>query len=401
MKIFCTVFFTVACFAFSSAQSESIIFLQNPSFEGLPKAGQLPEGWVNCGFPGESPADIQPNPTFGVEKPPHQGHSYLGMVVRDNDTWESVGQPLHQPLQMDKKYIFQIAMARSEQYLSFSRRSSNVNTQVNYTTPTILRIWAGKEACQKMELLALSAPITHHDWKIYQFELFPQQDDYNFLILEAYYSGQYPLIGNLLLDEASNIILKKAAKNLLPGYKAESDNFSLPPDKEQFYGQPKQERVAVNIVPPVPKENMEEKIEEKEEEKKKEESIQPAGEDQLRTFEDLKWVIKENGQQITFDKGKLEKGFYGYYGRTYFQNVYLHNIISALKIMPEYRIAIAVNGPSNGMIKKRTKQLKKGFEELGLPAGNYLFVDWPDRILASQWIWPANINDLLIRVEKK
>ncbi len=398
MKIFCTVFCAVAWMAFSFAQNESIIFLQNPSFEGIPEAGKLPEGWINCGFPNESPADIQPNPTFGVEQPPHQGYSYLGMVVRDNDTWESVGQPLHQPLKMDEHYIFQIALARSEQYLSFSRRSSNADTKVNYATPTILRIWAGNEACQKMELLALSPPITHNYWQLYQFELHPKKDDYRFFILEAYYSGQYPLIGNLLLDEASDIVLKEAAENLLPDYKAQSDNLDLPPEKEQFYGQSNQERTIVNIVPPAQKEEQR-KEEQKPEEPEAPET--PAGEDQLQTFEDLEWVVKDNGQKITFNKGKLDKGFYGYYGRTYYQNVYAHNIISALKIMPEYRITIALNGPSKGLIKKRTNQLKKAFEELGLSPGNYIFVEWPDRILASEWVWPANINDLLIRLEKK
>ncbi len=373
------------------AQNDKIIFLTNPSFEGIPKAGTVPEGWVDCGFPNESPADIQPNPSFGVDKKAAHGNTYLGMVVRDNDTWESIGQRLHHPLKVGKNYVIQLMLARSDVYYSYSRKSSNANTQVNYVTPTILRIWGGRRPCEKEELLAISQPITHEEWKAYQFKLSPEDFDYTFISFEAYYSGQYPLIGNLLIDDVSNIMLEGSAKKLLPSFKEGYDNYTLPPEAEKFYAKKESSLTSVSIVPPAPA-----PLEEEEENEEK----SNAGEDQLRTFEDLQWVIKENGQKISFKKGKLEKGFYSYYGRTYFQNVYLHNIISALKIMPEYRISIAVHGDSAGAVKKKTKQLEKGFEELGLSTINYRFVEWPDVVRATEWVWPANINGLLIGLEK-
>jgi len=390
MKVICFVVTLYLCFVQLNAQNENIIFLKNPSFEGVPKISQVPEGWVDCGFPNETPVDIQPTPDFGHQPEAHQGHTYLGLVVRDNDTWEAVGQRLHQALKMGESYVFQLSLARSDEYYSFSRRSSNANTRVNYNTPTILRIWAGRQPCQKDELLAISQPITHTEWKTYQFNLNPQEDDYTFLILEAYYSGQYPLIGNLLMDEASNIVHESVAEKMLSTYKEENDNFTLPPGKEKIYGQ-KNKTTTTKIVPPIPK--REQPPREKRQSNEKEAT--------LETFEDLKWVLKDNGQKISFKKGKLEKGFYSYYGKTFYQNVYLHNIISALKEMPGYRIAIAVNGKSKGEIRKRTKQLLKGFEELGLRKDRFIIVDWPDVVRAEEWVWPANINDLLIRVEEK
>lgn len=392
-----SVVFCLFIYHHLNAQNENIIFLKNPSFEGIPAHGTVPEEWVSCGFPNESPPDVldKTGEPFAVIQEPFHGTTYLGMVVRDNNTWESLGQQLHRPMKVGETYIIQMMLSTSKQYISFSRKSGNQNTEVNYSTPTILRIWGGRTTCAKDELLAISKPITHQEWENYQFELSPQEYDYHFLTLEVYYSGQYPLIGNLLVDDVSNIVLESSAKTLFPDLKKEHDNFTLPPEAKQMYTQKPSSPTAVSIIPPSQKasETARIAIESKEPEP-------AAGEDELESFEDLQWVVKENGQKISFKKGKLEKGFYKYYGRTYFQNVYLHNIISALKIMPEYRISIAVYGKSSGEVKKKTKHLQKGFDELGLSQRNYRFVEWPDVVRAQDWVWPANINDLLIGLEK-
>ena len=75
------------------------IELNNPSFEDFARASKEPRGWYDCGFPGETPPDVQPSGGFEVFKPAYEGRTYLGMVVRDNDTWESVAQRLSRPLQ--------------------------------------------------------------------------------------------------------------------------------------------------------------------------------------------------------------------------------------------------------------------------------------------------------------
>ena len=84
---------------------EEPIKLTNPSFEDLPHHSKPPRGWIDCGFDGETPVDVQPNGTFSVTKPAAEGNTYIGMVVRDNDTWEAVSQRLSRPLQAGQCYV--------------------------------------------------------------------------------------------------------------------------------------------------------------------------------------------------------------------------------------------------------------------------------------------------------
>ncbi|HKK78343.1 MAG TPA: hypothetical protein VJ933_01890, partial [Phaeodactylibacter sp.] len=94
--------FLLAVSATSSAQDT--IRLQNPSFEDEPQHSLPPRGWEDRGFHGESPPDTHPSGDFGVTQKPYHGQSYLGMVVRDNDTWECVAQEIGQPMQKDSCY---------------------------------------------------------------------------------------------------------------------------------------------------------------------------------------------------------------------------------------------------------------------------------------------------------
>jgi hypothetical protein len=160
------------------AQDEPIV-LTNPSFEGSPgeggNASKLPDGWYDCGFPGESPPDVHPKDGIGafqVTKEAAHGKTYLGLVVRDNDTWEMVSQRLSAPLQAGKCYEFSISLARSEVYMSLSR----VNNQpMNYATPVKLRIWGGSGYCSRLELLAESALVVNTRWLNYDFRFEPKQ----------------------------------------------------------------------------------------------------------------------------------------------------------------------------------------------------------------------------------
>ncbi len=178
------------------------ILLANPSFEDLPLASRPPAGWYDCGFPEESPPDTQPG-AFEVNKPPYDGQSYLGMVVRDNDTWEMVSQRLSRPLEPGKCYEFTLYMARSMIYVSPSRVS---NEQANYTTPAKLRIWGGAGYCNKAELLAESNLVINERWLQYNFRFEPKQY-HTFIVLEAYYKTPtlFPYNGHILIDNASPI----------------------------------------------------------------------------------------------------------------------------------------------------------------------------------------------------
>ena len=189
-----------------SAQPAVPIPLKNPSFEDAPHHSHTPKGWENCGFEGESPADVHPSGEFGVEKGAAHGKTYLGMVVRDNDTWECIGQPLPQPLRVDTCYRVDFLACRSPKYISLSRAT---NQQANYNTPVVIRIWGGYEDKEKegFEMLAESKPIANTDWE--KFELFfTSGEPYDYLYLEAYFDQGRPIPynGNVLVDELSAIV---------------------------------------------------------------------------------------------------------------------------------------------------------------------------------------------------
>ncbi len=190
-------------------QDEPIVLI-NPSFEGIPMEGSingtLPNGWYDCGFPGESVPDVHPKEgggAFQVIKEAFNGKTYLGMVVRDNETWEMVSQRLSSPLEAGKCYEFSMALCRSELYVSPGRADGELK---NYSTPAKLRIWGGTGYCNRAELLAESSLVVNLRWLIYNFRFEPKQA-YSYIVLEAYYATPsfLPYNGNILLDDASNI----------------------------------------------------------------------------------------------------------------------------------------------------------------------------------------------------
>lgn len=196
----------ISTYLFSFAQP-GVIKLNNPSFEDQPQAGKTPRGWYNCGPPAhiESPPDIQPNPMFKVEKAPQDGTSYLGLVVRDNESWESVGQRLKTPMKAGTCYDFKLQLARSQYYVSLSR---STNLEVNYTTGAKIRIWGGNSAyCDKAELLAETGRINNSRWMENSFKLEPSQD-YTYITIEAYYVTPtlFAYNGNVLIDGATDLI---------------------------------------------------------------------------------------------------------------------------------------------------------------------------------------------------
>ena len=190
---------------FSSHQAmaqDDIIRLKNPSFEDIPRAGTSPKSWMDCGFPGESPPDIQPG-LFGASTAAYDGNTYMGLVVRDNDSWERVSQRLSKPILADQCYSFSLFLARSNTYLS---QSQLTNRMVQYATPCVLRIWGGDDRCSKNERLGESELVTETDWKQFDFKLEPTQT-HTYILFEVFYKTPtlFPYNGNILLDNASPI----------------------------------------------------------------------------------------------------------------------------------------------------------------------------------------------------
>lgn len=205
----------MAILVFSIADTQGqqeMVKLNNGSFEGMPRKGEYIfylEGWNDCGrifFGSETPPDVHPaNRAWENEVPPYNGRTYVGMVVRDNDTWESISQRLESPIEANKCYEFSIALMRSSSYISHTRLDEN--RQENYQQPVVLRMWGGSGYCNQRELLAESEPISNGAWKDYSFEFRPQFN-HRYFTLEVFYKTPvlFPYNGHLLIDNASNIV---------------------------------------------------------------------------------------------------------------------------------------------------------------------------------------------------
>ena len=206
------VFTMMSLFLFGQGNVELI----NPSFEGKPRMGTnnyaiptpMPKGWRDCGifsFPNETPPDIHPNNFWDNTTAPYHGETYLGMVVRNNETWESVSQRLDSLLRKDVCYDFTVNLVRSRNYWSPSRLEPDKD--FNYRTPAVLRIWGGTGYCDKTQLLGESSPVDHDTWKTYKFTIKPKTN-YRYITIEAFYKTPTlePYNGHILIDNFSTFI---------------------------------------------------------------------------------------------------------------------------------------------------------------------------------------------------
>jgi outer membrane protein OmpA-like peptidoglycan-associated protein len=192
-----------------SAQKEAPIMLANPSFEDVAHIGIVggsgPSGWYDCpSKAGESAPDVQPG-FWKVTRPPSNGTTYLGLVVRDRESWEGIGQRLSKPLEMNQCYEFSLDLCKSETYMSPT--SIYDTKEVPFDTPAKIIIWGGNGYCDKAEVLAQSTIINHTRWIGYNFRLSPKKGNYSFIMIEAYYKTPvlFPYNGHVLVDNASPI----------------------------------------------------------------------------------------------------------------------------------------------------------------------------------------------------
>jgi hypothetical protein len=166
------------------------IHLQNPSLEGTPRENNTPAKWQACGY--YSTPDMLPG-AWGVSMAAKDGKTYVGLTARDDNSYEAMGQMLTEPLRAGQCYSMGIDLARSDAYASYNR-------------PIRLRVWGGKTACEKTQLLASSPTVANGTWKHYTLYFFPKKD-VQFLTLEAFYADGTvkPYRGNILLDHIGTI----------------------------------------------------------------------------------------------------------------------------------------------------------------------------------------------------
>jgi hypothetical protein len=162
----------------------------NSSFEGDPQDATVPQNWIPCKA-GTTP-DILPGP-WGVYTEPADGKTFVGLITREDGTWESIGQRTKQILKAKECYAFSIDLAHSDTY-------------AGYNLPIRLRVWGGYDRCAKDQLLGETDLINHTDWVTYPFQFYPAKE-IRYIILEAHYAKgvAVPYKGNVLLDHLSPI----------------------------------------------------------------------------------------------------------------------------------------------------------------------------------------------------
>lgn len=242
--------FLLALPLLASAQKDAPILLVNPSFEDLPRTGQQPNGWTNCGPLSETPPDVQPG-QFGVTLAPSNGQSYLGLVVRDNETWEMVGQRLSRPLEINQCYEFSIDLCRSLEYLSATRTSAEKSS---YATPARIIVWGGNSPCEKGEPLFETSIISNSRWLTTNCRLSPKLGSWSCIMLEAYYKTPllFPYNGNVLVDNATAIRPISCGPEVMPAERGLVEKGPKPvpvPPKPKVVVQPKKPPV-VTTPPP-------------------------------------------------------------------------------------------------------------------------------------------------------
>ncbi len=171
--------------------SHAQIELDNASFEGTPQDATLPQGWFGCEM-GTTP-DIMPG-VWGVIMEPSEGESYIGLITREDGSYESIGQRLPEAMVKDLCYSFSLDLARSKTY-------------AGYNFPVQIRIYAGNKKCQTKQLLWSSPTISHEEWETYKVEFTPKKN-FNYIIIEAYYGDGllFKYNGNILLDAMTPLI---------------------------------------------------------------------------------------------------------------------------------------------------------------------------------------------------
>jgi hypothetical protein len=331
---------TLSCFA----QTAPIEFT-NPSFEDYARASNPPINWYNCGFPGESPPDVQPDPIFNVTKEAYDGATYLGMVTRDNDTWESVSQRISQPLQKGGCYAFEIYLARSLSYMSVSRLTDKT---ANYSNPAKLRVWGGFKHCDKKQLLTTTQLVIHTDWKPYRL-FFEALEAYSHLILEAYYDEPTltPYNGNLLLDKLSEI--KPYPCNENPGFGPE---FFAASDKEE----------AEEQVPEIP--------------------VVPISETELVN------IVETYANRIAFDDfGSLRRMLYTTpnTGKEKWVNMPLHTILEGLQQHPLTNLILVIVEKDPDLAEKKKQSLKTALRNMDARKDQVIVRSWQENDATKSW----------------
>lgn len=191
-----SIFSLLLLLAFSLSLFSQTIALDNASFEGEPQDATLPQGWFAVEL-GTTP-DIMPG-IWGVTRESSEGDTYIGLITREDGSFESIGQRLAAPFEKDMCYKFSLDLARSKTY-------------AGYNFPIRLRIYAGTKKGKRSQLLWSSPTVDEEEWETHEVR-FTAKKKYNYIIIEAYFGDGllFHYNGNILVDGISPIQACKRA----------------------------------------------------------------------------------------------------------------------------------------------------------------------------------------------
>ncbi len=166
------------------------IFLNNPSFEDTPSDATTPMGWFECEE--YTTPDILPG-YWGVYEEAVEGETYVGMITRENSTFESIGQRVSETMKEGYCYEFNIDLAHSNSYSGYNK-------------PIKLRIYTANNKCDDQQLIFESPVIEDEEWQRFKIQ-FTAEKDYRYLLFEAFHKeGWFKWKGNILMDNITPII---------------------------------------------------------------------------------------------------------------------------------------------------------------------------------------------------
>ncbi len=203
------------------------VYFDNPSFEGKESPGYFRsnasgnfestwnlDSWVDCGsiyFETDSPPNLHSAKTnyFKVKSYPSDGETFLDLVVRANNTYESISQEMNFPFKKDSCYSFKIDLKTSPDMESPVRETSGTRVSPSvkkFDSPTVLNIYLGNNNCDFEQLAFSTEQIFNEDWKTYQIDFVPEQD-FRFIGFQAYYANSSMKLGNgnLLMDNIHDL----------------------------------------------------------------------------------------------------------------------------------------------------------------------------------------------------
>jgi len=171
--------------------STAQIFLTNPSFEDEPADATMPTGWWSIDR--HTTPDILPG-YWGVYEEASDGETFIGLITRDNNSHESIGQKLSATLKKGSCYSMSLDLAHS-------------NTYAAYSSPARVRIYISTKKKDKQQLIFESKVIKSEEWENVRFKFKPEKD-MRYFIIEIYHEKMRERYkSNILIDNISEILI--------------------------------------------------------------------------------------------------------------------------------------------------------------------------------------------------